>query len=119
MRACRRNSTFPADPVIGDGMAPMMTAPAASSAAATSPRVRRWTSGSRITPRARDASTRPASNWGLTRMTTEAPGRGHLAGQDRDGPDDRDEGEVGGDQVDRRASDGGRGSPRGCPAARG
>ena len=59
---------------MGEGMAPMMTAPAASSAPATSPRVRRWTSGSRITPRPRDASTLPASNCGLTRITIGAPG---------------------------------------------
>ena len=60
--------------MIGDGMAPMMTAPAASSAVATSPRVRRCTSGSRMTPRPADASTRPASNWGFTSTTSGDPG---------------------------------------------
>ncbi len=73
LRARRKNSTFPACPVRGEGMAPMMAAPAASSAPATSPRVRRWTAGSRITPFPRDASARPASNCGLTRTTSGAP----------------------------------------------
>ena len=92
--------------MIGDGMAPMMTAPASPSAVATSPRVRRWTSGSRMTPRPRDASTRPASNWGLTRTTTGDAGRGHVADQHGHGPGGRDERQVGHHQVDRDAADG-------------
>jgi len=66
---------LPACPVMGEGMAPMMAAPEAVSALATSPRVRRWMSGSRIMPFAREASTRPASNWGLASTTN----RGHRA----------------------------------------
>ena len=57
-------------------------------------------------PLPREASARPASNWGLTRITTGAPGRGHLADQHGDGPGHRDEREIGGDQVDRATPDG-------------
>ena len=74
--------------------------------------------GSRITPLPREASTRPASNCGFTRITT-GPRVGHLTDQHGDGPGHRDEGEVGGDQ--RRPATPRRwpGSRRGCPGARG
>ena len=84
-------------------MTPMMAAPAAPSASSHLPSVRRWMSGSRMTPRARDASTLPASNWGLTRMTRAPPGAHRLPHQDRYGPDHRDEGEIGGGHVDRNS----------------
>ena len=73
-RRAARNSTLPSAPVSGDAMAPMMAAPSCSSAAATSSSTRRHTAGSVITPRPRDASSRPASNCGFTRSTRSAPG---------------------------------------------
>ena len=72
--AWTRNSMLPAEPVMGDGMAPMMSAPAAAERArhlAERPPV---DVGVADDPSPRDASARPASNWGLTRRTTGAPG---------------------------------------------
>src|SRR5690606_13802309 len=67
--AWTRNSTLPSAPVRGDTMAPMMAAPCATSAPQTSWSTRRQVRGSVTIPRPRETSSRPASNWGLTRST--------------------------------------------------
>ena len=79
--AWRRNSMLPASPVIGDGMAPMMSAPEAPSAAATSQSVRRWTSGSRITPRSSCLLRPPRLELGLDQEDHGRTGPGHFTDQ--------------------------------------
>ena len=74
VRAHRRYSAFPAGPRTGDAMAPMMLAPAPTSAEATLSRAARRSSWSRTTPRPRLTATWPTSNCGLTRTTRSAPG---------------------------------------------
>src|SRR5207248_3298205 len=59
-------------PVISERMVPMMTAPCDANAPVTSASTRSQTAGSRMTPRPRLASARPASNWGFTRATRSA-----------------------------------------------
>src|SRR5439155_6721900 len=75
LRTCTRNSTLPSAPFSGDSIVPMMVAPRSTNAPHTSARARSRTPGSRITPRPREASARPASNWGFTSSTRSAPGR--------------------------------------------
>ena len=97
---------MPSAPFSGDSIVPMMAAPSSVSAPLTSSSTRARTSGSRITPRPREASARPASNWGFTRSTRSAPGRRAREQGGRDRPQG-DERQVGHDEVDRSADGGG------------
>src|SRR5690606_8646225 len=67
-RSQRKNSRFPAGPRRGDGVSPWTARPTVRAASHTFSITWRWTWGERTTPPFPTAS-RPASNWGLTRMT--------------------------------------------------
>ena len=119
VRAWSRNSTLPAGPVMGDGMAPMMSAPAARQRAGhleQGPAVDVGVPDDPSAPRRLDPS---GLELGLDQDDHGAPGAATSPTSTGTARVHRDEREVGRHHVHRRPPHGVAGSPPGCRGARG